>query len=328
MNDTCSISQRREALWISRTWILLAAVVLLASAPTCDGEPREAAYRFSRFAMGTTVEYVIVAPNQPEALAAMLAAHAEVERIDSLFGEGEVRVLAGDGATEETARFLGRLASYRAITGGAFDAWIAPAMDLYDFDSENPEPPAPEAIAAALRRVEANRRDQRPMTTDLALGGVAKGYAVDRAAGVLRSRGVRGAIVNAGGDMYCLGLNLEGPWTVGVRDPDDPNEVIALLELSDQAVATSGDYQRYFVHDGERYHHLLDPATGRPARSVRGASVVASSAEEADALATALFVEGVEAGLPRIEGWTDVEGLVVTRGGMVAATTGMPLVSR
>jgi FAD:protein FMN transferase len=129
------------------------------------------------------------------------------------------------------------------------------------------------------------------------LGGIAKGYAVDRAVAALQAWGITGALVNAGGDLYVLGTSAAGePWRVGIRSPDEPTRLAATLELQDRAVATSGDYEQYFEHDGRRYHHLLDPRTAAPHYTEgQSVTVIAGSCMAADAAATSVF------GLPDAE---------------------------
>jgi thiamine biosynthesis lipoprotein len=128
------------------------------------------------------------------------------------------------------------------------------------------------------------------------LGGIGKGYGVDRAVAALRSWGIQNALVNVGGDLYALGVSEDGdPWKVGVRSPDDPNGLATTLTMSDRAVATSGDYQQFFVYGGRRYHHLLDPRTGAPSQArVRSVTVASESCMAADAGATTAFVASVE----------------------------------
>jgi thiamine biosynthesis lipoprotein len=121
--------------------------------------------------------------------------------------------------------------------------------------------------------------------------------------------------VNAGGDLYCLGDRTDGPWRVGIRDPDRGDEIVVVLNVADAAVATSGDYQRYFEYDGIRYHHILDPQTGRPARRARSATVIAPTAERADALATAAFVAGPDAGIQLLDGLENAEGMIIDLAG-------------
>jgi thiamine biosynthesis lipoprotein len=126
---------------------------------------------------------------------------------------------------------------------------------------------------------------------ELDLGGIAKGYGVDRAVKSLRSNGIDNAIVNVGGDLYAMGVSENGdPWKIGIRDPEDPDGIIETLEVSDRAVATSGDYIRYFQHEGRRYHHLLDPVTGEPrVARMRSVTVAADDCMTADAAGTAIF---------------------------------------
>ncbi len=144
----------------------------------------------------------------------------------------------------------------------------------------------------------------------LDLGGIGKGYGVDRAVAMLREWGIRDALVNVGGDLYAMGVSEDGdPWKVGVRSPDDPGAVVATLRMRDRAVATSGDYQRFFVYGGRRYHHILDPRTGEPARTpFRSVTVAAASCMNADAAATVAFLVPEEPA-PRIlaRGASDAE---------------------
>ena len=276
--------------------------------------------------MDTMVEYTIVASSQREAFQAMMAAHDEIERVSSLLWEedpkSEIRRLnEASGEVElspEVYEFLARSLEYYRQTSGRFDLSIGPVLKLYPFDSEEPVPPSPAEIQAKLAFVGMDRlqfvapgRVARPDSLLLAVGGVAKGYAVDRAIEVLRSHGIEGAIVNAGGDLYCLGTNNGRPWVVGIQRPDDPNAVIDTLHVSDGAVATSGDYQRFFEYDGVRYHHVIDPSNGLPARLSRSATVLAPTTEQADALATALFIAGPEAGLAMLDSLENVSGMVV-----------------
>lgn len=272
------------------------------------------------------VEYTIVASSQREAFQAMMAAHDEIERVSSLLWEedpkSEIRRLnEASGEVElspEVYEFLARSLEYYRQTSGRFDLSIGPVLKLYPFDSEEPVPPSPAEIQAKLAFVGMDRlqfvapgRVARPDSLLLAVGGVAKGYAVDRAIEVLRSHGIEGAIVNAGGDLYCLGTNNGRLWVVGIQHPDDPNAVIDTLHVSDGAVATSGDYQRFFEYDGVRYHHVIDPSNGLPARLSRSATVLAPTTEQADALATALFIAGPEAGLAMLDSLENVSGMVV-----------------
>ena len=317
-------------------FLLLAALLL---PPACRTAPGEMPYRFTRFAMDTVVAYTILAPSPTVALEAMQAAHQEVERVAALLWEEDPasdlyafnRAQGRLAVSPEVFGFLTRARAYYDRTDGAFDVTIKPVLELYGFETERPAPPHPDTLRARLSAVGMARIDlSTPLVLDktgnpgaaVAVGGVAKGYAVDRAVQVLRDHGIRDALVNAGGDLYAMGTNNGRPWSVGVQDPDDAGAVIDTLYLSDQAVATSGDYQRYYVHDGVRYHHILDPRDGRPGRYARSATVVAATTEAADAYATALFVAGPSRGLALLATLPGVEGMVVDTAKVLHASPG------
>ena len=295
-------------------------------------------HRITRFAMGTMVEYTIAGATNSAARQAVEASHRELERVSSLLWEDDslsatYRINRSTDSAyvgPEVLSFMKRSRQYSEETRGAFDVTIKPVLSLYDFDADNPVPPAAEDIIARLKWVgmdgfsidDAGFIVKKWAESAIAVGGVAKGYGVDRAVAVIRDLGIKSAVVNAGGDLYCLGTNGRRPWRVGVRDPDDPNSVIQVLHVTDAAVATSGDYQQFFEHDGIRYHHILDPSDGRPARGVRSATVIAPTTETADALATAAFVLGPREGV-RLMQDAGVEGILVDSTGRMHMSPGI-----
>jgi thiamine biosynthesis lipoprotein len=196
--------------------------------------------------------------------------------------------------------------------------------------------PAAEAVAARLGLVDFAAVELGEGTIrlpragmKLGLGGIAKGWALDRAKQYLDEHGRRDFLVSGGGQVYAAGHNADGePWRVGVRDPDgDVTSTLALLGVSGASVSTSGDYERYFERDGVRYHHVLDPDTGWPARGLRAVTVLSPDATLADAASTAILVAGPSgaAGMARRLG---VEALWIAGDGMVYATAGMPITWR
>jgi thiamine biosynthesis lipoprotein len=145
------------------------------------------------------------------------------------------------------------------------------------------------------------------------LGGIAKGYAVDKAAAVLAKNGFTDVVVQAGGDLLVKGRKGEAPWTVGIRDPRGPlDDFFALAPITDASFSTAGDYERAFVKDGHRYHHILDPRTGHPATACRSVTILAKDALTADELDDAVFILGPEKGLPLIEAREGVGAVIVT----------------
>ena len=156
------------------------------------------------------------------------------------------------------------------------------------------------------------------------LGGIGKGYAIDRAVAALRQRGLRDFMVQAGGDMYVAGRRGDRMWRLGIQDPRGPaNSVFASVELSDATFSTSGDYERFFIKDGRRFHHIIDPDRGEPAAGCRSVTIVSDRAVVADGLSTGVFVLGPEKGMALIERLPHVEGVIVTAENQVLVSSGL-----
>jgi thiamine biosynthesis lipoprotein len=268
-------------------------------------------YRRTMPAMGTIVELAVVHRDPRYAEAAMdaaLARMATVERVMTHFDPRSDVGRANLGAAREavwvtpaTASVIAAALDWAQASDGTFDPCLGKAVNVWDVEHRH-EPP-PESV---FRRL-AGRSFYRALDLDafrghpavrfgdpdlqLDLGGIAKGYAVDEAVIALRDWGITQAFVAAGGDLYAVGESDHGgPWQVGVRDPKDPDRVMATLPLSDAAVATSGDYFRYFDYQGRRYHHILDPITAAPRLTPEhSVSVAAPTCMAADAAATTVF---------------------------------------
>lgn len=260
--------------------------------------------------MGTLAEVGVVHDRPVYAHAAIdsaLDALREVERLMTRFTAesdvGRVNRLAGGEAVEvtpATAEVLAASLDWAVASDGRFDPCLARVAELWDV-THRTEPPPPGQV-----RPFAGRRFYRALDLDrgatarvrltdsdaaVDLGGIAKGYGVDRAVAALREWGVDRGLVNVGGDLYALGTSEDGdPWQVGIRSPSDPDRLTGTVTLADAAIATSGDYEQYFIAGGRRYHHLLDPATAAPRRTVtHSVTVRASTCLAADAAATAVF---------------------------------------
>jgi thiamine biosynthesis lipoprotein len=155
------------------------------------------------------------------------------------------------------------------------------------------------------------------------LGGIGKGHAVDRGIAVLQGRGITRAMVTAGGDSRIIGDRFGDPWVVGIRHPDRKNEVIAKIPLEDAAFSTSGDYERYFDENGVRYHHIIDPHTGKSASKVRSATIIGPTATRTDGLSKTAFVLGPERALEIYNRLEDIDAILVTPDGRVLYTKGL-----
>jgi thiamine biosynthesis lipoprotein len=260
--------------------------------------------------MGTVAEVAIPTRNEAWAQRAIDAAFAELRRVDATMSRflsdsdvGRLDAAMGDWAvvSHDTGVVLREALAWARRSDGSFDPCLGAAVRLWDV-TRRTVPPSPEEVRGFARAglwrtldvevgpAAARARLSSPLAS-VDLGGIAKGFAVDAAAEAMRGHGVADGLVNAGGDLAALGADAAGdPWLVGVRDPFDPERVVTRLEVADAAVATSGDYLRFFQHGGRRYHHLLDPSSGAPRRTpLRSLTVRADRCLDADAAATALY---------------------------------------
>ncbi len=325
----------------------------------CGAAPEFQTVQESRILMDTVVSinvYAAKPADAPRLRHAITAAFAEMSRLDSVFStyrhDSEVAKLnreagiAGATISSDMDSVL-TVAQWAAqVSNGAFDITVAPILQLWGFGTDSLGIPAPEKIAARLARVNyqnlamnpdaANKKNltfrQPEMAIDL--GGVAKGYVVDRGLAVLREAGLRDAMITAGGDLR----TLTSPLTAGRRyiwiqhprpaNPDSASQsFFGRFKLKgDAAVSTSGDYERFFIHANKRYHHIIDPHTGYPGEQAISVTVLAATSVQADALSTALFVLGPERGLALADSLPQVEALVIyAEGGAInwKATAGL-----
>ncbi|MBT3293800.1 MAG: FAD:protein FMN transferase [Verrucomicrobia bacterium] len=289
--------------------------------------------------MGTRLRIIALGEDAAALDQAIDAAVAEIRRVEDLMTDWrpspltQLNAQAGQPVTvpRELAAIISRAVALHNLTGGAFDPTFAAVGALWDFKAQPPQIPDKAAIHAALKRVGgdrvivdgANNQVHLPTGMSVGLGGIAKGYGVDRAMAVLQTHGVRHALVDAGGDMKLLGTRHGKPWEVAVKHPRDREHALAVLHLSNSCIVTSGDYERFVEHAGTRYHHILDPRTGYPATGAMSATVVAYSAELADAVATALCVLGPVEGLKLVERQKRVEAVIVGMDGRVHVSTGL-----
>jgi len=290
--------------------------------------------------MGTAIRVELWAEQAELAEDALAAVMAQMHGVDHGMSphkpESELSRINRDAARSAVAvspelfGLLQRAQEFSRRTDGAFDITFASAGHLYDY-RERIRPKAQDLERARsvigyegllLDAATQSVRFARPgMRIDL--GGFAKGYAVDRGAAILRARGLRHAIVTAGGDSHIVGDRRGRPWTIGVRDPRRPGELAAVLPLADVAVSTSGDYERYFEEDGVRYHHVLDPRTGASARGAYSVTIVAPDGLTSEALSKAVFVLGADRGLRLVESFADVDAVIVDAQGILHYSNGL-----
>ncbi|MDQ6960793.1 MAG: FAD:protein FMN transferase [Mariprofundaceae bacterium] len=298
------------------------AVSLLASAlifAACAPAPQDV--KESRFIMGTLVTFTIAGAPRDQALNAVKASATEMQRIEDVFtiyGDHPNAVKALNASQPgtpvtlpgEVSKLLQQSLDISRQSGGAFTPVIGSLSLLWGFSLPDPpnKPPSVETIHAALSGVHNNLIEHHGNAwkrlnaqTKLDFGAIAKGYAIDRGIEVLRAHGIKSAILDAGGDLRAIGSHNGKPWRIGIRHPRDKNKTIGWFEVhGDISIVTSGDYERFFIYQGKRYHHIMVPATGMPAMKTMSATIVASNATLADGWSTALFVAGPD-GLKKIQ---------------------------
>ncbi len=322
--------------------ILVALTISSLSACDAQADAELKTIKQIRFLMGTRVEITAQGADAKRLNRAVNMAFAEIKRIEEMMSEWEdgselsrINRNAGKKAikvSQEILEIITQSIKFSQISRGAFDISWAVLAELWDFSREEPIIPQKEKVAEALKLVDYQNIvvDRESSTVFLqvkgmriGLGGIAKGYAVDRAIHALQQEGVKDAIVNAGGDLRVIGKKDGQPWRVGVQDPRGKGNLLGVLEITDTSFASSGDYERYFIKDGIRYHHLLNPKTGFPAQGCRSVTIICASALQADALSTAVFVLGPVAGLKLIEGLPGVEALIIDQEGRIIMSAGM-----
>jgi thiamine biosynthesis lipoprotein len=286
--------------------------------------------------MGTEAVFSAWTAESDKADQAFTAAYAEIRRIEDLMTDWEhpgqppsdvVRINASAGkptpvtVSEETLQVIQASLDMSRRSDGAFDITYAAMRGLWKFD-EDLEKRIPPAAEIERRRqlidyrdviVDAKKRTVRLKRAGMrmGLGGIAKGYAVDRCAEVLRRYGLRDFMVQAGGDLFVAGQKGKAHWMVGVRDPRAPKGIIAKMAIQDHAFSTAGDYERAFLLDGKRYHHIIDPKTGYPATASRGVTIFAPTAFLADALDDAVFILGPERGMALVDSYPGCSAMIV-----------------
>jgi thiamine biosynthesis lipoprotein len=216
------------------------------------------------------------------------------------------------------------------MSGGAFDITYASVGYLYDYREH--KHPTEAQIQAALPAVNWRHVVVDPVASTVRflkpgvridLGGIAKGHAVDSSIAILKARGITNATVTAGGDSRILGDRRGRPWVVGIRHPDDRSRVIARIPLEDSAISTSGDYERFFDEGGVRYHHIIDPKTGKSPHGVRSVTVIAPTSTFAEGLTKSVFILGPDRGIALVEAQADADAVVVTAEGKVLYSKGL-----
>ena len=293
-----------------------------------------------RLVMGTFARVVVVAKDTGTAQKCIEAAFAEIDNVDKLMSDykkdSEIGIVNNNAAEhpvqvgELTFEVLQRSIEFSKLTGGAFDITVGPSVDLFRAAMENHIAPTQEQIDNAKSKVgyeklilDPNNRTVK-FTVEgmrLDLGGIAKGYGIDKAIEATKKFGAIGAMVDIGGDVRCFGIPAKGKahWLVGLQDPNlSANktglDIVLTLKITDGAVATSGDYQQFVIIDSKEYSHIIDRKTGTSSEGLSSVTIITDNATDADALATAVSVMGAEKGLALIEKLPETEAILIPSG--------------
>jgi len=334
---------------IGRNLPLVIVLILLAgcfSAPPNNDEGKSE-FEKTVFVMDTFVTIQFFSDSEEKAEEIFTEVEDELTRLESILSShspgsdiakiDEAAGIKPVAVNSETLSVLATALEYANRTEGSFDVSLAPILQLYNFIPGQESSPTRQQLESNLdlvdwRRVKIDQDagtvflEEKDMKIDL--GGIAKGFITDQAANILVRHGIEYGLVNAGGDIRLLGPKIDGsPWRVGVKDPNNPNtKNFAIVEIAGGSIVTSGDYERYYIEDGVRYHHIIDPKSGLPADLARSVTVIAPNAELADLLSTAVFVLGPDSGLQLIETLAGVEALFWSRSDEVLWSSGLSLV--
>ena len=290
--------------------------------------------------MGTEVSVYLWSDDPEAGRQALEEVFNEASRIDRLMStykdESEISKINREAAERpvmvgsELFGLIQRSLDISVLTRGAFDITYDSVGQHYDFRAHRRPDTATVEAERRLINYQLVKLEKVASTISferegvrINLGGIAKGYVVERGIDILRKRGIENAIVTAGGDSRLLGDRRGRPWMIGVRDPRADDEVAISVPLVDEAISTSGDYERYFEEDGIRYHHIIKPSTGEPAEGVHSATVFGPDAVITDALSTSVFVMGVDRGLTLIGTLPDYESIVIDASGRMFYSDGL-----
>jgi thiamine biosynthesis lipoprotein len=318
---------------------LIFVIILLIGLTSCNYENE---YTTEDFAMGTLINQKIYSKNgeeitqkviqEIENLENILSVNietSEVTNINKNAGKKSVKV------SEETFDIIKTALDVSKKSEGAFDITVYPIVNLWGIGTENQKKPSDEEIENLLPLV--NYKDivlddnektvyLKNINQEIDLGGIAKGYAGDVSKEIYIDEEVSSGIINFGGNVVTLGKKTDGEkFKIGIQNPRENTGIyLGILEVEEKAVVTSGDYERYFEEDGVRYHHIIDPETGKPSESdLMSVTIVTESSVKADALSTASFVLGLEKGLELINDYSDVEAIFITDDKEILVTEGI-----
>jgi FAD:protein FMN transferase len=282
-------------------------------------------------AMDTFITITLYSNNKTNAEISIQEAFNEIKRIEEKFNEYNNNSLTSilnknkkiNTTDKEFIKIIQDSLFYSDLTNSSFDITVKPILNLYTESFNNlKRPPTEEEITQTLKKINPNFIEIKTTQnitqiilhnqTQITLGGIVKGYAIDKALETLIKNNITSTLINAGGDMYALGTKPNNkPWTISLQNPDNSNDYITHIKLQDKAIATSGNYERFF-NENKTFHHIVNPHTGYSANELISATIISTTTKEADALATAIFVMGPQKGIDLINTLNNTEALLIT----------------
>ena len=295
--------------------------------------------------MGSRFEITAVHEDDSLAWKAIQTCIHEISRIERLISAWDIlsqthKINQNAGiqsitVNQELFNLIQRSISISKLTRGAFDISFAAIDNIWQFDGRTQTMPSPEKIKASVSLINfqniildknQNSVFLKEKGMKISFGAIGKGYAANRGKKVMQSLGIQNGLVNAGGDLIAWGNNAEEkPWKIGITDPNDKTQMISWLEIKNQAVVTSGDYEKFVMIDGVRHAHIIDPRNGYPAKGLKSVTVLCPDAELADALATSVFVLGEKQGLDLINQLKGIECLMINDQDEIITSKGMQI---
>ncbi len=318
MKNTSNQAQSAQPKPMCRALLYLAWLLPLLLLNACSNKVEDV--QETRFIMGTLVTFTIDDSNTERAKSAIRAAADAMQGIEdkfTIYGNhnnavktfNHAPVLTPFAFDDDINQVLQTAIQIEQQSQGAFNPALGKLDKLWGFSSTNTphKPPSDELInqyrqhiAHCIQPLGHQQWMRKHNNCQLDFGAIAKGFAIDQGIHIFKKYGIHNAMINAGGDMRLIGMHHGKPWRIGIRHPRNKEKILATLSLSgDVSIVTSGDYERYFIYQGKRYHHILNPHTGFPSHASQSTTVIAKNATLADAWSTALFVQGA-AGLPQL----------------------------
>ena len=321
---------------------LLLSICLLATSCTKEVKKEEPSVTRENYLLGTIVQLKVYGKNADKAadkamdvisliddLMSPSKPNSDVAKINASSGKSFVKV------SEDTYNVIKRSFYYSELSNGAFDVTVGPLVNIWGIGTEHARVPAPSEIKNKVSLInykdieidDANKAIKlKREGQGIDLGAIAKGYAADKVKETLMSEGIKTAFINLGGNVVTLGKKSDGTlWNIGVQDPlNTRGDYFAIVKVSDKSIVSSGNYERFFIKDGIKYHHILDTKTGYPSNNeIMATTIISEKSIDGDALSTSAFVLGLDKGMKLVESLKGVEAIFITKDKKVYTTSGL-----